>query len=136
LCKSLSGLSIPLITITDFQDDADTLSNKKVIFLQSRVHPGETHSSWIIHGLIKALLQKDALARAMRAKFIFKIIPMINPDGVVFGNYRCTFLGKDMNRMFMNDLEESTNTDWEKSEGLDERLIPEIVAVRRLLHCI
>lgn len=28
---------------------------------------------------------------------------MINPDGVVFGNYRTSFLGKDMNRLYMND---------------------------------
>ena len=30
---------------------------------------------------------------------------MINPDGVVFGNYRTSFLGKDMNRMFISDFE-------------------------------
>jgi hypothetical protein len=30
---------------------------------------------------------------------------MINPDGVVFGNYRTSFLGRDMNRMFISDFE-------------------------------
>jgi hypothetical protein len=65
LCKSLSGLSIPLITITDFKDEH--LEKKKVILLQSRVHPGETHSSWIVHGLIKALISKSAAAKALRS---------------------------------------------------------------------
>lgn len=74
------------------------------------------------------------MAKSLRSKFIFKIIPMINPDGVVFGNYRTSFLGKDMNRMFINDFEGSG--DWCRQEGekIDERLIPEIVAVRRLVH--
>jgi murein tripeptide amidase MpaA len=31
---------------------------------------------------------------------VFKIVPMINPDGVVFGNYRTSLSGKDLNRMF------------------------------------
>jgi murein tripeptide amidase MpaA len=27
-----------------------------------------------------------------------KIIPMLNPDGVIYGNYRCSLLGFDLNR--------------------------------------
>jgi murein tripeptide amidase MpaA len=34
----------------------------------------------------------------MREQFIFKIIPMLNPDGVVRGNYRGDALGVDLNR--------------------------------------
>jgi murein tripeptide amidase MpaA len=36
----------------------------------------------------------------MRKKVIFKIIPMINPDGVIFGNFRTSLSGKDLNRQF------------------------------------
>ena len=28
-------------------------------------------------------------ARALRDHFIFKIVPILNPDGVINGNYRC-----------------------------------------------
>jgi cytosolic carboxypeptidase protein 2/3 len=34
----------------------------------------------------------------LREKFIFKIIPMLNPDGVINGNYRCSLAGCDLNR--------------------------------------
>ena len=66
LCKSLSGLNVPILTITDFKDTTVNLDQKKIILVQGRVHPGETHSSWIIHGFMKALLSKDSYARALR----------------------------------------------------------------------
>jgi murein tripeptide amidase MpaA len=34
----------------------------------------------------------------MRKNVIFKIIPMLNPDGVILGNYRTGAFGKDFNR--------------------------------------
>ena len=37
-------------------------------------------------------------ARMLRENFIFKIIPMLNPDGVINGNYRCSLAGCDLNR--------------------------------------
>ena len=39
-------------------------------------------------------------ASEIRKRIIFKVIPMINPDGVVFGNYRTGLGGKDLNRKF------------------------------------
>lgn len=36
----------------------------------------------------------------LRDKFVFKIIPMINPDGVVVGNYRCSLQARDLNRNY------------------------------------
>jgi cytosolic carboxypeptidase protein 2/3 len=37
-------------------------------------------------------------AALLRENFIFKIIPMLNPDGVINGNYRCSLAGCDLNR--------------------------------------
>lgn len=37
-------------------------------------------------------------AAILRDNLIFKIIPMLNPDGVINGNYRCSIAGCDLNR--------------------------------------
>lgn len=37
----------------------------------------------------------------MRNTYVFKIIPMLNPDGVIVGNYRCSLVGQDLNRQWI-----------------------------------
>jgi len=36
----------------------------------------------------------------LRDKCIFKVVPMLNPDGVINGNYRCSLAGVDLNRKY------------------------------------
>ncbi len=43
---------------------------------------------------------KDEEAEYLRKTCVFKIIPMMNPDGVVHGNYRCSLSGTDLNRQW------------------------------------
>ena len=33
---------------------------------------------------------------------MFKIVPMLNPDGVIVGNYRCSLSGLDLNRQYIS----------------------------------
>ena len=89
-----------MLTITDFNHTRGEDLRKKVIIITGRVHPGETNASWIVHGIIKFLLSKDKVANELRKRVIFKIIPMINADGVTIGNTRCSFIGRDVNRLF------------------------------------
>ncbi len=39
-------------------------------------------------------------AQSLRENFIFKFIPMLNPDGVINGSYRCSLSGYDLNRVW------------------------------------
>lgn len=44
------------------------------------------------------IISSHPIARVLREHVIFKIVPMLNPDGVFLGNYRSTLLGFDLNR--------------------------------------
>jgi spore cortex formation protein SpoVR/YcgB (stage V sporulation) len=49
-------------------------------------------------GILDYLTGPTLDARILRDNFVFKIVPMLNPDGVVIGNYRCSLSGLDLNR--------------------------------------
>ena len=91
---------------------------KKYIVLTARVHPGESNSSYIMHGLISFLTSMVPQAVDLRRKCVFKIVPMINPDGVIAGNYRTSLSGNDLNRQFLSPI---------------PKLHPEICALRTLV---
>ena len=85
LCHTISGNDCPLLTITSTEDDPTAYLSKEYVVLSARVHPGETNSSWIMRGVVKFLLSGDVSANLLRQKYIFKVIPMLNPDGVING---------------------------------------------------
>lgn len=104
LCLTPANTPIPRLTITN--DISSYLSSphlhlhKKVICFTARVHPGETISSLILEGALDFLLGDFPTAKALREAFVFEVIPMLNPDGVKCGNYRCSPEGVDLNRMW------------------------------------
>jgi hypothetical protein len=74
---------------------------KPAIYVGARVHPGESASSYMVHGLIAFLLQpRNPYARLLRNRFVFKIVPMINPDGVARGHFRTDTFGGNLNRQY------------------------------------
>ena len=79
------------------------MAKRKCVIISARVHPGETVGSWMMRGVLKFLTDPDNIeAKLLRENFIFKIIPMLNPDGVINGNYRCSLAGCDLNRRWKN----------------------------------
>ena len=103
LCETLAGNRCDILTITEKSDSIVERQNKPSIVITSRIHPGESNSSYMVHGLIDFLLSDSAEAFKLRKSFIFTIVPMLNPDGVIHGNYRCSLAGTDLNRRFAAD---------------------------------
>lgn len=54
-----------------------------------------------MEGVINYLLGSSIEAIFLRSQFVFKIIPMMNPDGVIYGNSRCNLAGVDINRQWI-----------------------------------
>uniref|UniRef100_A0A4W5KM62 Cytosolic carboxypeptidase 1 n=1 Tax=Hucho hucho TaxID=62062 RepID=A0A4W5KM62_9TELE len=107
LCETLGGNSCPLLTITAMPESTSNdqicqFRNRPLVFLSSRVHPGETNASWVMKGTLEFLMGSSPLAQSLREAYIFKIVPMLNPDGVVNGNHRCSLSGEDLNRQWQN----------------------------------
>lgn len=98
---SHSPNSCDMLTITNFNNDLDTTKEKKGIVITSRVHPGETQASFVMEYIIDFLTGATLEAKILRDNYIFKIVPMLNPDGVINGNYRCNLAGVDLNRQYI-----------------------------------
>ncbi|XP_016151530.1 cytosolic carboxypeptidase 6-like [Sinocyclocheilus grahami] len=102
LLREQLGLSVQqrrldLLTITN-PAHLNQEREKRVVFLTARVHPGESPASFICQGVIDFLVSQHPIAQVLRDHVIFKIVPMLNPDGVFLGNYRCSLMGFDLNR--------------------------------------
>ena len=97
LTSTVQQRRLDLLTITA-PDNLTEGRRQKVIFVTGRVHPGESPSSHIVQGFIDFLVSNHPIARVLRENLIFKVVPMLNPDGVYLGNYRCSLMGFDLNR--------------------------------------
>lgn len=75
--------------------------HKRGVIITARVHPGEGQSSWVMEGFLKFILSSTPQAVLLRKHFVFRIVPMLNPDGVIYGNYRTSLLGVDLNRRWL-----------------------------------
>lgn len=72
----------------------------------ARVHPGETVGSWMMKGVIDFLTSNEDEAIFIRKNYVVKLIPMMNPDGVILGNYRTSLAGCDLNRRWLTPNED------------------------------
>ena len=101
LCATLAGNDCDLLTITNFATrDPAAVRNRAGVVLTARVHPGESNASFMMRGCVEFLCSNDPRAVVLRDNFVFKVVPMMNPDGVINGNYRSSLAGEDLNRRY------------------------------------
>lgn len=90
-----------------------------MVVVTARVHAGETMGSFKAEGIVDFLVSSQPMAMQLRNLYVFKVVPMLNPEGVVAGNFRCSVTGVDLNRRWDNP---------------DEILHPQIFYLKNLLR--
>ncbi|XP_050079667.1 cytosolic carboxypeptidase Nna1 isoform X2 [Anopheles maculipalpis] len=113
LCRSLAGNNVYYLTVTaPTTHEDDNQKKKKAVIITARVHPGESPSSWMMKGLMDFITGDSYVAKKLRHKFIFKLVPMLNPDGVIVGNTRSSLTGRDLNRQYRTVIRETYPSIW------------------------
>lgn len=56
----------------------------------------------MIEGIIQYLLSQNQTAKDLLDNYVFKIVPMVNSDGVIHGNTRAELCGMDPNRKWQD----------------------------------
>jgi len=117
--KSVEGRDLHVLTITEVP--ASTPS-PKTVWLMCRQHAWETGTSFVAEGAIRFLLSDEAAP--LRRQLVFRILPMMDPDGCAHGGVRFNRNGYDLNRNW-------DSADPENAES--RRLMPEICAAKQIL---
>lgn len=86
-----------IATLTDFTYSKADLSKREYVFVLGRTKPWEVQSTYVAQGLIDFLLKEgNAASTYLLRKYVFKIIPIANPRGVVLGNSETDSSGTDL----------------------------------------
>lgn len=135
LCSSLEGRPVELLTITAASGQSEArqpplttplglplpgasetsvrpslFPGRRTVFVSARVHPGETPASFVLEGLLDALASNTSLADKLLQRYVFHVIPVLNPDGVFLGHHRTDTRGENLNRVYGR-----CNPDWHPS---------------------
>ena len=110
LCSTLGGNNLDMFTINSYYDIYKNIGpsyedKRKGIVLIARQHPGETVGSYVMQGCIDFIMGNSDEAKKLRDIYIIKVVPMMNPDGVLVGNSRTSFAGCDLNRRWLKPNE-------------------------------
>ena len=101
LGHTLDGRDMDLLTIG--RPDP----SRRTCWIVARQHPGETMAEWLVEGLLARLLDpEDPVARELRRRAVFHVVPNMNPDGSFRGNLRVNAAGANLNREWQNPTRE------------------------------
>lgn len=108
--RSISGLPLYVLRLGDSSKTFETCSGsgslrnhvkRKSLVFMARQHSGETPASYVLEGIVDALVENKEFDQ-LKKQFVIHIVPMVNPDGVFYGNYRTNLSGHDLNRRWRN----------------------------------
>jgi hypothetical protein len=117
--KSVEGRDLHVLTITEVPPSN---TSARTVWLMCRQHAWETGTSFVAEGAIQYLLSDEAAS--YRRQLVFRILPMMDPDGCAHGGVRFNRNGYDLNRNW--DAADPENPE-------SRRLMPEICAAKKIL---
>lgn len=110
LGETLDGQSLDCLELGD---------GEMQVWLYARQHPGESMAEWWMEGALECLTDPtDSVARALRQRCAFRIVPNCNPDGSRRGHLRTNAVGSNLNR------------EWETPTAEKS---PEVLAIRNAM---
>jgi murein tripeptide amidase MpaA len=118
--KSVEGRPLYLVSVAE---PGSSEEDRPVTWIVARQHAFEAGGSWAVEGLLRFLTGPDPEAQSIRKQVLFKVCPMVNPDGVVVGGTRFNARGIDLNRH------------WHTTDPLsqDVKSAPEIALLKRAI---
>ena len=94
-------------------------TGETAVWLTARQHPGESQAEWWMEGMLEMMTDPaDSVARALRDRCTFHVVPNCNPDGSRRGHLRTNAAGTNLNR------------EWENPSA---DLSPEVLAIRNAM---
>lgn len=92
---SVEGRAIWIVNISQDNQHPDPMFR---VAIHARTHPNEVQSQWLTQKIIDILIGDSDLAKILRRRVIFNIVPMYNPDGVELELTRYNANGVDLER--------------------------------------
>jgi len=114
--RSVEGRNLHLLTLSSGSVERP----KPVVWLMCRQHAWESGTSFVGEGAVRWLLSEEG--RPLRDQVVFKVFPMMDPDGCADGGVRFNRNGFDVNR------------NWDTADPASaesRRLMPEICAAKK-----
>ena len=72
--------------------------SKEILFLTGRQHPPEVSGAFAFFSFFETLLADNEIANRFRDRYQIIAVPLLNPDGVIGGNWRHNLGNTDLNR--------------------------------------
>ncbi|MDJ0916845.1 MAG: M14 family zinc carboxypeptidase [Woeseiaceae bacterium] len=115
---SIAGRSIKGLPIYRLESGAD---NEEVIFLTGHQHPPEIPGAIAMLEFLETLYAETELAAEFRDRFHIVSLPLLNPDGIIYGHWRHNLGGTDLNRDWGPFAEPETRVIKQTLDELDEQ---------------
>ena len=105
--KTNGGRDMRLFTITD---SSVPESGKREVLFTTLHHDLETTGAMAVEGICRFLLSEDPRADRLRRGFVFRVVPVMDPDGIAQGNLYCPV--GNLNRQWgLGTTPETTNVE-------------------------